>query len=291
MNQHINHAEELAEASPIGADALPARIEAPLAYIEAGDVKPAIDTTNPNDRVEHNAYWTERQVVIENGRLNSEPFSLDREGFAITRHVTGVRDFGDDYEIKRVYYPEMEVLLKRETGASRVLVFDHNVRRDGGVKEPQSEVRGAVRRIHKDYTLTSAPRRFEDLLGEDVASLEGKRTAIVNVWRPIRGPVESVPLALADASSVPAEDVIAADLIYTDRVGEIYYAAYNPDHRWVHFPRLERDEALLIKGYDSADDGRARFSMHTAFDDPTTPEDAAPRESIEVRALVVFDES
>ena len=103
--------------------------------------------------------------------------------------------------------------------------------------------------------------------------------------------MESAPLALADASSVPAEDVIAADLIYADRVGEIYYAAYNPDHRWVYFPRLERDEALLIKGYDSADDGRAQFSLHTAFDDPTSPEDAAPRESIEVRALVVFDQN
>ena len=215
---------------------------------------------------------------------------LDREGFALTRHDTAVSNFGDEDEVKRVYYPEMEHLLMRETGASRVLVFDHNVRRDGGAKEAQSEVRGAVRRIHNDYTLTSAPRRFEDLLGEDVASLEGKRTAIVNVWRPIRGPVETAPLALADASSVPAEDVIAADLIYTDRVGEIYYAAYNRDHRWVYFPRLERDEALLIKGYDSADDGRARFSLHTAFDDPTTPENAAPRESIEVRALVVFDQ-
>ena len=289
MNQQVTHAQTVAGASPIEEIAQPAHVEASLAYIVAGDAKPAIDTTDPNNRIEHNAGWSAYQVKVENGRLDDEGFTLDREGFTLTRHITGVRDFGDAYEIKRVYYPEMEVLLKRETGAARVFVFDHNVRRDGVAQEERGEARQAVRRIHNDYTLDSAPRRFKDLLGDDATSLEGKRTAIVNVWRPIRGPVESAPLAFADASSVPAEDVIAADLIYTDRVGEIYYAAYNPDHRWVYFPRLERDEAVLIKGYDSADDGRARFSLHTAFDDPTSPENAAPRESIEVRALVVFD--
>ena len=289
MNQQVTHTQAVTGAPLVDGAAPLAHVEASLAYIVAGDVKPAIDTTNPNDRIEHNARWAAYRVEIENGRLNGDTFSLDREGFALTRHKTGVRDFGDDYEIKRVYYPEMEILLKRETGAARVFVFDHNVRRDGVAQEEQGEARQAVRRIHNDYTLNSAPRRFDDLLGDDAASLEGKRTAIVNVWRPIRGPVETAPLALADAASVPPEDVIAADLIYTDRVGEIYYAAYNPDHRWVYFPRLERDEAILIKGYDSAEDGRARFSMHTAFDDPTSPADAAPRESIEVRALVVYD--
>lgn len=289
MTHQVSHAQAAAGALAIDRIDVSPHVDASLAYIVTGDGKPAVDTTNPNDRVEHNARWAAYQVEIENGRLNGDTFSLDREGFALAHHDTAVSDFGDEDEIKRVYYPEMERLLKRETGAGRVLVFDHNVRRDGGAPEEQGEARQAVRRIHNDYTLNSAPRRFEDLLGADIASLEGKRAAIVNVWRPIRGPVESAPLALADASSVPAQDVIAADLIYEDRVGEIYYAAYNPDHRWVYFPRLERNEALLIKGYDSADDGRARFSLHTAFDDPTSPEDAAPRESIEVRALVVFD--
>jgi hypothetical protein len=61
---------------------------------------------------------------------------------------------------------------------------------------------------------------------------------------------------------------------------------YNPKHRWYYFPRMERNEMILLKGYDSKDDGRARFTAHTSFDDPNSPPNAAPRESIEVRALV-----
>ncbi|MGI9412484.1 MAG: CmcJ/NvfI family oxidoreductase [Hyphomicrobiales bacterium] len=286
MNQQVAHSTPSIDAPVPG---VPASVEASLSYIVRTDGKPAIDTTRPNDRVDHNAHWSAYSVEIENGRL-SGGFSLDREGFAFTRHGTAVTDFDDEDEIRRVYYPEMERLLERETGAGRVHVFDHNVRRDGGVPADGENVRQPVRRIHNDYTLNSAPRRIEDLLGpEQAKALKGRRVAMVNVWRPIRGPVETAPLALADASSVPSEDVVAADLIYADRVGEIYYAAYNPAHRWVYFPQLERDEALLIKGYDTADDGRARFSLHTAFDDPTSPENAAPRESIEVRALVVFE--
>ncbi len=117
----------------------------------------------------------------------------------------------------------------------------------------------------------------------------GRRFAVINVWRPIRGPVLTAPLALADAQSVEPRDIVAADLVYPDRTGEIYYAAHNPQHRWVYYPHMERNEALLIKGYVSRTDGRARFALHTAFNDPTTPPNGAPRESIVVRALVFFD--
>ncbi len=145
-----------------------------------------------------------------------------------------------------------------------------------------------MRRVHNDYTEASAPRRLADLLGPG-AEPTGRRFAVINVWRPIRGPVQTAPLALADAQSVEPRDIVAADLVYPDRTGEIYYATYNPGHRWVYYPRMDRSEAILIKGYDSLDDGSARFALHTAFDDPTTPPNAAPRESIEVRALVFFD--
>ena len=259
----------------------PESVEAALAYIEPSNRKPSIDILGPGLREENHARFANHPVEILNGRWRQESFSLDREGFAFTRHHTAVTDFDDEDQVVRTYYPEMEALLKSETGATDVFVFDHMVRRDvssDGVAKP-------VRRVHNDYTAASAPRRVRDLLGDQT----GREFAVVNVWRAIDTPIETSPLALADAQSVADQDVITADLVYPDRVGEIYYAAWNPMHRWTYFPRMTKDEALLIKGFDSREDGRARFSLHTAFDDPTTPETARPRQSVEIRAFTFFD--
>ncbi len=131
-----------------------------------------------------------------------------------------------------------------------------------------------VKRVHNDFTLLSGSRRARDELtarGEDVSVLS-QRFAIVNLWRPIQGPLLSDPLAVCDARTIAPEDWIATDLIYRDRVGETYSVAYNSDHRWFYFPQMARDEALLIKVFDSSDAVPARFSAHTAFDDPHTPE-------------------
>jgi len=117
--------------------------------------------------------------------------------------------------------------------------------------------------------------------------LEG-RHAVINVWRPLHRPVEQAPLAVCDAQSIAPEDLVATDLIYRDRLGEVYSLTYNPRHRWFYYPTMTPSEVLLIKTYDSLEDGRARFTAHTAFDDPNTPPDAAPRESIEVRSLVFY---
>jgi hypothetical protein len=114
------------------------------------------------------------------------------------------------------------------------------------------------------------------------------RFAEINVWRPITGPVQQWPLALCDSRTIAPEDLVATEQRYRDRNGEIYSITYNPAHRWSYFPQMRRDEAVMIKGYDSAADGRARFTAHTAFADPTSPPDAPARESIEVRALVFF---
>jgi hypothetical protein len=146
--------------------------------------------------------------------------------------------------------------------------------------------------VHVDYTERSGLQRLKDLLGEPEAArvvASGARIVQINVWRPIRGPVERSPLALADAHSVRFKDLIATDQVFPDRVGEIYHLAHHPAQRWYYAPRMTSDEVLLIKGWDSLDDGRARFTPHGAFDLPDTPEDAAPRESIEVRTLVVIE--
>jgi hypothetical protein len=125
-------------------------------------------------------------------------------------------------------------------------------------------------------------------MGEEADSLLQHRFAIIQVWRATNRPIESNPLAVADARSIPAADLLVAERRYPHRVGQTYRLKYSPRHRWFYFPNMRRDEALVFKVYDSEKDGRARFTPHTSFDDPTTPPGAPPRQSIEARALVFF---
>ena len=213
--------------------------------------------------------------------------SLDREGFELHRQSSEVTDFHDDEQVERVHYPEVERLIRHATGAFRVSIFDHT-RRSAGDK--RSGVRDPVRSVHNDYTPRSGPQRVRDLFPDEAEDLLTRRFAVINAWHSIRDRVESWPLAVCDARSIEPEDLIATDLVYEDRVGEVFNLAHNPGHRWFYFPRLERDRTILLKCFDSAEDGRARFTAHTAFEDPESAEDAPPRESIELRALVFFDD-
>ena len=215
-------------------------------------------------------------------------FSLDTNGFVLTEHETAVKDFYDPEEVKSVYYPEVERLIKRVTGAERVVVFDHIVRNPVLAERGEKGARSPAKVVHNDYSLESAPRRVRDHLPEEAERLLKNRFAEINVWRAIRGPIESSPLALCDARSLGAEDIVPTDLVYRDRVGETLGFLFNPNHRWYYFPQMQRNEAILLKCYDSRDDGRARFTAHTSFEDPSSPPNAAPRESIEVRALVFW---
>ena len=227
-------------------------------------------------------------VSVFDGRSIADTISLDREGFALVRHPTSVRDFYDDNEVRKVYYPAAEAFLRATLKADRVVIFDHTVRRR---VEGSADVRGAgprqpATRIHVDQTDLSGRNRVREHLPDEADELLKGRVQVINLWRPIRGPLLDSPLAMADAQSVAAGDLIATDLIYPGRNGETYSVRFNPAHRWFYFPKMTADEALLLKCYDSATDGRARFAPHTAFVDPTTPADAPPRESIELRTLV-----
>ncbi len=203
-------------------------------------------------------------------------------------------DLYDDEAVEKVYYPEIEALLRYAVGASRVVIFDATRRSDSGTGATNKDgLRGPASRVHVDYTAKSGPQRVRDLLGEEEAArlaASGARIVQINVWRPIRGPVQRSPLALADASSVDPADLVATDQLFPSRVGEIYHLAHNPAQRWYYAPRMTPDEVLLIKGWDSLDDGRARFTPHGAFNLPDTPAGAPPRESIEVRTLAVIED-
>jgi hypothetical protein len=229
-----------------------------------------------------------QKVVMHNGRPHVGEFNLEVHGFRFVQHDTRMQNFLDEAEVKRVYYPEMEALIKAQSGATRVVVFDHTLRTADDAFREQQKIREVVRRAHNDYTEWSGPQRVRDILPDEAEELLKHRFAIIQVWRPIRYPVETHPLAIADARSVSFDDFIISERRYPNRVGQTYAIAYNPKHKWFWFPRQARNEALVFKVYDSAKDGRARWTAHTAFDDPTTPPNARPRESIEIRTLAFF---
>ena len=230
-------------------------------------------------------------VPIFDMRPIADTLSLDVQGFVLVDAPTAVTDFYDEAQLQATYYPEAEDLVKHATGAGRVVVFDHTIRRrTHGVEDRTPGIpRQPVTRVHGDHTERSGPQRVRDLMGAEADDLLTRRFAIVNVWRPIRGPLRDAPLALCDATSLAAGDLVPQDLIYRDRTGEIYGLTYNPAHRWYYAPAMEADEALLLKCFDSQTDGRSRFMPHTSFADPNAPADLLPRESIELRTLVFFD--
>lgn len=268
-------------------------VTAPLTFIVPQDVKPKIHSQALTGGATEFFFETEAHPIpVEDLRASAARFTMDGAGFVFRKSPTAVRDLYDDDTVESAYFAEIEDLLTEEFGASRVEIFDATRRSDGGNGAANKDgKRGPASRIHVDYTARSGPHRARDVLGsEEYDRLidAGARIVQVNVWRPIVGPVQRSPLALADAATVAQEDLIATDQVFPDRVGEIYHVAYNPSQRWYYASEMTPDEVLLIKGWDSVEDGRAQFTPHSAF--PLPDQDGAPaRESIEVRTFVVIE--
>lgn len=264
-------------------------LKAELNYLAPVAGKPRTYAFDPPPGEPKSTALPEPHVLpIFDGRLIAKSFSLDREGFELVRHPTVVRNFFDDEEVKRVYYPLAEAFLRAALRADRVFIFDHTVRKrvEGAPDRRGAGPRQPATRVHVDQTVTSGANRVREHLPDEAEELLKGRVQVINLWRPIRGPLRDTPLAMLDGTTVKEGDLVASDLIYPNRSGETYSVKYNPDHRWFYFPEMTPDEAILLKCYDSATDGRTRFGPHTAFVDPTTPADAPPRESIELRTLV-----
>ena len=284
--------------------------------------------------------FDERQITVHNARLldGKERRRLDANGLELFTHPLQRPDldFFDHQEVVQDYYRECAQIVSAATGAASVMAFDHNVRSAAG-KHSQRRIRGGQQVqgpasiAHGDYTLRSAPERLQQLAqppggndtlrsvldqGQSLQSLlepeqadqaldTGGRFAIINVWRNIAAePVATHPLALCDAQSVHPEDLVVFEIHYQDRVGENYFSKHASRHQWYYYPAMTRDEALLIKQWDSAgslarseghqadsDDTQApcTFSFHTAFQDPSTPPEAPERWSIEVRCIALYD--
>jgi hypothetical protein len=264
-------------------------VEATLNYIVDDGTKIFTETAAPGGSdVRTGGRPDPRRVVIRNGRRHARDFTLERNGFHFIRHDTAIGDFLNEAEVRHMYYAEMEALVKAESGASRVVVFDHTLRTADDALREAHKIREVVLRVHNDYTEWSGPQRVRDLLPDEADDLLRRRFAIIQVWRPIRHPVETFPLAICDARSLSPENLVVSERRYPNRIGQTYAITYNPDHAWYWFPRMRRDEALVFKVYDSLADGRARWTAHTAFLDPTSPPNAQPRESIEIRTLAFF---
>lgn len=264
-------------------------LEAELNYAVDNGIVPVTETMagGNNVRTVATTYDT-RKVALADLRAARDSLSLERNGLMLVDHATKVRDFYDTTELTTVYYPEIIELVKQSTGASRVVVFDHTLRNASQDASLSRNVRTPVTGVHNDYTEWSAPKRVRDLMGDEAEALLARRFAIVQVWRPIVGPVESDPLALVDGATLAFDDFFISERRYPDRVGQTYRVKYNPNHRWFYVPSMRREEALVFTVFDSARDGRVRFSAHSAFKDPTSPPNARPRESIEIRTLAFF---
>ena len=266
-----------------------ADVEALVSYIAPTERKPFVYEFDPPAGVpRRSASYREHPVRIRNARGLKYAPTLDEQGFALRHHATRVVDFYDEGEVRSIYYAEVQQLVKDATGASSVVVFDHTVRGNSESNRSGTRIHEPVSRVHNDYTAQSALKRVRDVVpAEDAEWLLQHRIVEVNVWRPIRGPLQTMPLAMLDARSLGPGDLVACDLIYRDRVGEIYYAAHRPQHEWYYFPEMRREEALLLKCFDT-DASVTQFGAHAAFRHPRTPADAPPRESIEVRTFAFF---
>jgi hypothetical protein len=230
------------------------------------------------------------EVAIRNGRPLRDTFKLDTHGFVFTDHYTKVKDFTDEAERKNVYDPEVAALIRKHSGAAEVIVFDHTIRVGDEKVQQSTGARPPVKGVHNDYTETSAPVRLREIVGDAEAERRmKKRWAIIQVWRPIRGTVMIDPLGICDGRTIPEKGFILVQRRYKYRTGEVYHIAYNPEHVWYYFPRMERHEAMVFKVFDTDQSVPTRFTAHSAFDDPGTPPNAPPRESIETRTFAFWD--
>jgi hypothetical protein len=224
-------------------------------------------------------------VSIHDGRAILDRLTLDQQGFVLRRHETAVSNFFDPAEVRSIYYPEVERLLMETTGAEKAVAFEHDVRCASTTERDSTGTRQAVKVVHDDYTEKSAPARVRLYLPQEADALLRRRYAVINVWRPIKGPVLDTPLAICDAQTIAQ-----ADLLPTEEgvKHEVYLFNFNPNHRWYYFSAMTTSEVLLLKCFDSARDRRARLTAHSAFDLPAMQPHSQARQSIEVRALVFF---
>lgn len=266
-------------------------VRATMQYTVDNGIPPDYYFYEPDPSVVLNPPGTDpREVEIHDSWSQVGSLSADREGFELHEFTSRFDQFDDDASIHAQFHPQVVDFVKRHTGARRVIVFDHTIRKrlPPDLKQQTTVQRPAVLLVHSDYTPRSGPQRVRDIVPDEADALLQRRVAFYNVWKPLYRRVEELPLAMIDAQTQDEADLLRMDLKYRERTGEIYVLRHSPRHRWHYFPQMEAQHALLLKTYDSETDGRARFMGHSAFEHPDTAPDAPRRESIEVRTMAFF---
>lgn len=266
-------------------------VKTTLCYLTPGEDRPIYIASEggADAALSIGAHFEDREVTIRDARKLATPAALDLQGFCLLPHPAGVDDFYHLSSVQQAYDLQITDLVLAATGGNSALVFDHTLRSDSRTVRGEHAIREPASVIHNDYTDASALKRLHDLLpSQEAVERASHRFAIVNVWRSIKGPVVSSPLACCDAATISPSDLVASERRARERIGELELVCWNPAHAWYYYPEMTRDEVLLIKTFDSSLDGRARRSIHSAFANPQAPADAAPRESIESRLLVFF---
>jgi hypothetical protein len=260
-----------------------ANLDGPLVYIPS---------KGGGDETEHVGNYVMRDVPILDGRRITEPLDIDVQGFQLVQQATQVSDFYDDHEVGSIYHDEVTALLVESLGATRVEIFDDTRRSSSQETQSARNIRETASIVHNDYTARSGVRRLKDYFSErpdEANELLQKRFAIVNVWRSIAGTIRNHPLAMCDASSMKPEHLVSVERRAEDRIGELQVALYDAEQSWYYFPDMRMDEALIFKTFDTEDDGRTRFTVHTSFEIPGVDESVPSRESLETRCIVFFD--
>lgn len=267
-------------------------VEAQINYLEAG-VTDSI--WYASDSWRSHLPLDPRVMRIQDVRPVRETLSLDREGVFLADAPSAVKDFHDRDAAARVYRKEMEEVVRKVTGASRVAVGQGWVHRHSDRSEKFGEAGTTFpgRYAHVDYSDLSGPTTARQMLGDDpdAERLLSGRYTVINLWRALSEPPQDCPLCVCDATTVAAEDLVVSHIVLGPPDGEFKLqtnmVAHNPAHRWVYFSGMTRDELLMFRGYDS-DQARFRRVPHTAFDDPGAV-NAPPRESIDIRCVAFYD--
>jgi hypothetical protein len=229
-------------------------------------------------------------VVVTDVSGDETKYTLDSHGFQYCPHKSIEQDYLDEHQIQNVYYEECRKLIKDITGASRVHIFNHKVRRGPtqwhhlGLKNLAN--RGPVTKTHVDQSYYGAELRLKWEFPKEAEKLKENRYQIINIWRPIKTILKD-PIAVADFQSVPDNDLVGAEMTEDDFKGESWVVRHNPDHQWYYKYRMTPQDVLLIKCFDSSTDV-ARRSLHSAFEDPAHVHEES-RQSIEVRCLICYD--
>ena len=260
------------------------KVERPIYYASSAGRNAAHDIDQPMQKVAVDVSDARNRTDAD----ETEEFGLHPSGFDLFEFSTRVSNFLDQEQIKTVYEAEIEQFLKAVTGCYRVAIFDHTVRASDPEIREAKHIREPAYLVHNDYTARSGFVCLEENLGDDAAELAKGRFQILNIWRPLVDPVEDYPLALCDARSLNASELIATERRAPNHVGEIQLAVHSPQQRWYYFSAMRPHEVLLFKTFESIESGTQPCSIHSAIRIPDAPANAKPRESIESRVFVFY---